>query len=134
MSKPPEATRHNNSTKLLVLLPLRANSKSMFQNETPCILHFHFLSVFPFLKICIITILQVWLNLKIHSHQYSPSRASGMVGTNGILGRVHPRPSYQQATTPEVWGEVSPYFWYKDPYNGYVVQKNFLKIVKNWKF
>ena len=30
MIKPPEATRHNNSTKLLVLLPLRDNSKSTF--------------------------------------------------------------------------------------------------------
>ena len=28
MSKPPEASRHNNSTKLLILLPLRANWKS----------------------------------------------------------------------------------------------------------
>ena len=33
---PPEATRHNNLTKLLVLLPLRANSKRTFQCETPC--------------------------------------------------------------------------------------------------
>ena len=37
MSTPLEATRHNNSTKLLILLPLRANSKSTFQYETPCI-------------------------------------------------------------------------------------------------
>ena len=35
-AKPPEATRHHNSTKLLILLPLRANSKSTFQYETPC--------------------------------------------------------------------------------------------------
>ena len=36
MSNPPEATRHNNSIKLLILLPLRANSKSTFHYETPC--------------------------------------------------------------------------------------------------
>ena len=36
MPTPPEATRHNNLTKLLVLLPLRANSKRTFQCETPC--------------------------------------------------------------------------------------------------
>ena len=36
MSTIPEATRHNNSTKLLVLSPLRDNSKSKFQCETPC--------------------------------------------------------------------------------------------------
>ena len=38
MSPPPEATRHNNSTKLLILLYIRANSKSIFQYETPCII------------------------------------------------------------------------------------------------
>ena len=37
MSTPPEATRLNNLIELLVLLPLRANSKSTFQYETPCI-------------------------------------------------------------------------------------------------
>ena len=37
MPTPPEATRHSNLTKLLVLLPLRANSKRTFQCETPCI-------------------------------------------------------------------------------------------------
>ena len=37
MSATPEGTRHNNSTKLLILLPLRDNSKSTFQCETPCI-------------------------------------------------------------------------------------------------
>ena len=36
MPTPPKATRHNNLTKLLVLLPLRANSKRTFQCETPC--------------------------------------------------------------------------------------------------
>ena len=36
MPTPPESTRHSNLTKLLVLLPLRANSKSTFQHETPC--------------------------------------------------------------------------------------------------
>ena len=36
MPTPPEATRHSNLTKLLVLLPLRANSKRTFQCETPC--------------------------------------------------------------------------------------------------
>ena len=36
MPTSPEATRHNNLTKLLVLLPLRANSKRTFQCETPC--------------------------------------------------------------------------------------------------
>ena len=40
MSTPPEATRHNNLTKLLVLLSLRASSKSTFQYETPCIIVF----------------------------------------------------------------------------------------------
>ena len=38
MSTPPEATRQNNLTTLLVLLPLRTNSKSTLQYETPCIL------------------------------------------------------------------------------------------------
>ena len=36
MSTPPEATRCHNLTKLLILLPLRNNSKSTFQCETPC--------------------------------------------------------------------------------------------------
>ena len=36
MPTPPELTRHNNLTKLLVLLPLSANSKRTFQCETPC--------------------------------------------------------------------------------------------------
>ena len=36
MPTPLEATRQNNLTKLLVLLPLRANSKRTFQCETPC--------------------------------------------------------------------------------------------------
>ena len=36
MSTPPEATRCQNLTKLLILLPLRDNSKSTFQCETPC--------------------------------------------------------------------------------------------------
>ena len=36
MSKPPEATRHHNSTKLLLLLHLRAIYFSTFQYETPC--------------------------------------------------------------------------------------------------
>ena len=36
MSAPPQATSHNNSVKILVLLPLRGNSKSTFQYETPC--------------------------------------------------------------------------------------------------
>ena len=37
MSTPLEATRCHNLTKLLILLPLRDNSKSTFQCETPCI-------------------------------------------------------------------------------------------------
>ena len=36
MSKPPEATRHHNSTKLSILLQLRAIYFSTFQYETPC--------------------------------------------------------------------------------------------------
>ena len=36
MSTPPKATRCHNLTKLLILLPLRDNSKSTFQCETPC--------------------------------------------------------------------------------------------------
>ena len=36
ISKPPEATRHHKSKKILVLLSLRANLKIQFQNETPC--------------------------------------------------------------------------------------------------
>ena len=36
MSKPPEATRHHNSTKLLILLPLRAIWFRPFQYDTPC--------------------------------------------------------------------------------------------------
>ena len=36
MSKSHEATRHNNSAKLLIFLPLRANLKSTFLYETPC--------------------------------------------------------------------------------------------------
>ena len=39
MSTPPEATRCHNLTKLLILLPLRDNSKSTFQCETPCTFH-----------------------------------------------------------------------------------------------
>ena len=38
MPTPLETTWHNNLTKLLVLLPLRANSKRTFQCQTPCIL------------------------------------------------------------------------------------------------
>ena len=40
MPTPLEATRHNNLTKLLVLLPLRANLKRTFQCETPCMIFF----------------------------------------------------------------------------------------------
>ena len=40
ISKPPEATRHHNSIKLLILLPLRAIYFSTFQYETPCKLEF----------------------------------------------------------------------------------------------
>ena len=36
MSKPPEASRHHNSRKLLILLPLRAIQNHSFQYETPC--------------------------------------------------------------------------------------------------
>ena len=36
MSTPPKATRHHNSTKLWLLLPLRALYFSTFQYETPC--------------------------------------------------------------------------------------------------
>ena len=35
MSKPPESTRHNNLTKLLILLSLRANSKIRFNMRHP---------------------------------------------------------------------------------------------------
>ena len=38
ISKPPEATRHHNSTKLLILVPLRANLLCTLHYETPCIL------------------------------------------------------------------------------------------------
>ena len=37
ISAPPEATRHHKSKKILVLLSLRANLKSQFRNEIPCI-------------------------------------------------------------------------------------------------
>ena len=37
ISKPPEATRHHNSTKLLILVPLRANLLCTLHYETPCI-------------------------------------------------------------------------------------------------
>ena len=36
ISKPPEATRHHNSTKLLILVPLRANLLCTLHYETPC--------------------------------------------------------------------------------------------------
>ena len=36
MSKPPEATRHPNSRKLSILLPLRAIQNPTLQYETPC--------------------------------------------------------------------------------------------------
>ena len=36
ISTPPEATRHHNSTKLLILLPLRAIYLRPFQSDTPC--------------------------------------------------------------------------------------------------
>ena len=36
MSKPPEHTRHHDSRKLLILLPLKAIYFSTFQYETPC--------------------------------------------------------------------------------------------------
>ena len=36
MSTPPKATRHHNSTKLLILLPLRAIQFRPFQYDTPC--------------------------------------------------------------------------------------------------
>ena len=36
ISKPFEATRHHNSTKLLVFLPLRANLLCTLHYETPC--------------------------------------------------------------------------------------------------
>ena len=36
MSTPPEATRHSNSRKLQILLPLRATQNPTFQYETPC--------------------------------------------------------------------------------------------------
>jgi hypothetical protein len=37
ISKPPEATRHHNSIKLLILLPLRADLLYILHYETPCI-------------------------------------------------------------------------------------------------
>ena len=36
ISKPPEATRHHNSTKLLILVPLRADLLCTLYYETPC--------------------------------------------------------------------------------------------------
>ena len=36
ISKPPEATRHQNSTKLLIILPLRADLLCTLHYETPC--------------------------------------------------------------------------------------------------
>ena len=36
ISKPPEATRHHNSTKLLILVPLRADLLCTLHYETPC--------------------------------------------------------------------------------------------------
>ena len=36
MYKPPEATRHHKSMKLLILLPLRADLLCTLQYETPC--------------------------------------------------------------------------------------------------
>ena len=36
MSKTPEATRHHNLIKLLILLPLRADLLGILQYETPC--------------------------------------------------------------------------------------------------
>ena len=37
MPNPPEATRHHDSRKLLILLPLRAIQNNSFHYETPCI-------------------------------------------------------------------------------------------------
>ena len=37
ISKPPEPTRHHNSIKLWILLPLRADLLYILQYETPCI-------------------------------------------------------------------------------------------------
>ena len=49
MPTPPKATRHNNLTKLLVLLSLRANSKRTFQCKIPCTRHERKLRI-PFLR------------------------------------------------------------------------------------
>ena len=37
ISKPPETTRHHNTFKLWILLPLSADLLSILQYETPCI-------------------------------------------------------------------------------------------------
>ena len=39
ISNPPEATRHHNSIKLLILLPLRADLLYILHYETPCKTH-----------------------------------------------------------------------------------------------
>ena len=44
MSKPPKATRHNNSRKLSTLLSLRAILNLTFSNETPCMTNWGFLN------------------------------------------------------------------------------------------
>ena len=36
LSKPPEATRHHELIKILILLPLRADLFYIFYHETPC--------------------------------------------------------------------------------------------------
>ena len=46
MSKPPDANKHHNSTKLLSLLLLRAIYFSRFQYETPCVIIYPVTSFF----------------------------------------------------------------------------------------
>ena len=50
MSKPLEATRHHNSTKLLILLPLRADLLCILHYETPCKTIFLYLYWFQIFK------------------------------------------------------------------------------------
>ena len=46
LSAPPKDTRHHNSRKLLVFLPLRAIKNATLQYEIPCILFFHGRTIF----------------------------------------------------------------------------------------
>ena len=64
MCNPPEATRHHNLIKLLILLPLRAIYFRTFQCEIPCRISHAYLNSFLGLYVCFVK----WL---LHSCKWS---------------------------------------------------------------